>query len=108
MEIEIVSDRQWPDAVAELLARLPEWFGIDEANRRYVEEARTLPTVVAVTDGSVVGAFLTRRHFPVSAEIELLAVRRDLHRHGIGRRLVETVEAELRASGARLLHVKTQ
>jgi GNAT superfamily N-acetyltransferase len=43
----------------------------------------------------------------VAAEIELLVVQRELHRHGIGRRLVECVEADLRASGVKLLQVKT-
>ena len=55
----------------------------------------------------MVGVCLTRRHTPVAAEVELLAVRRELHRHGIGRELLEHVERELRTDGVRLLQVKT-
>ena len=49
-----------------------------------------------------------RRHADVAAEIELLAVRRDLHRGRIGRRLLERVESDLAADGVRLLQVKTR
>lgn len=108
MDVEIEVGIQRPDETAALLAGLPEWFGRPESNRHYVEESRTLPTVAAVLDGEVVGVCLLRRHFPESAEIDLLAVRRDLHRHGVGRRLIERAEADLRAGGVRLLHVKTQ
>jgi GNAT superfamily N-acetyltransferase len=50
---------------------------------------------------------LVHRHNPMAAEIELIAVRRDLHRQGIGRRLVEELETDLRARGMKLLQVKT-
>jgi ribosomal protein S18 acetylase RimI-like enzyme len=62
---------------------------------------------VALRGGDVVGAGLVKRHTAVAAEIELLAVRRDLHRQGIGRRLLDSVERDLRADGVRLLQVKT-
>jgi GNAT superfamily N-acetyltransferase len=108
MDFEIVTGGQWPDAVEALLRELPEWFGIEEANRAYVEAARTRPSVAAIQDGDVVGIALVCNHFPEAAELELLAVRRELHRHGIGRRIVQQVEADARAAGVRLLQVKTR
>ena len=106
--MSIVTDGHWPDETDALLRALPEWFGIEESVRAYVNAARTLPTVAALVDGRIVGVCLVRRHTPVAAEIELLAVRRDLHRAGIGRRLVERAVADLTASGVRLLQVKTR
>src|SRR5262249_26821807 len=100
MAIEVVSGGQHPEAVAALLADLPEWFGIESANRAYVEAARSLPTVVARADDDIVGACLVKRHFPEASEIELLAVRRALHRRGVGRLLVGRVETDLRLDGA--------
>jgi GNAT superfamily N-acetyltransferase len=47
------------------------------------------------------------RHFPGSAEIYLMAVESALHRQGIGRALVEALEADLLADGVELLQVKT-
>src|SRR4029079_14421197 len=99
VEIRIVTGGHWPDVVDTLLHDLPEWFGIEASVRAYVEPAHTLPGVAAVADSAVVGICLLRRHTDVAAEIELLAVRRDLHRSGIGRQLLARAEAELRAEG---------
>ncbi len=74
----------------------------------YVESARHLPSIAARAGRQVVGVCLVRRHNPAAAEIEVLAVRRDLHRQGIGQRLVQALEADLRSSGVKLLQVKTR
>jgi GNAT superfamily N-acetyltransferase len=107
VEIRIETVGAWPDAVAALLRDLPEWFGIEEAVRGYIEAARTLPGAAAIAGDDIVGVCLVRRHTDVAAEIELLAVRRDLHRQAIGRRLLQCIEADLLADGVRLLEVKT-
>ncbi len=103
----IVAEGCWPEDVGRLLRGLPEWFGIEQSILTYIEAARTLPSVAAVRDGDVVGVCVVRRHTLVAAEIEVLAVERALHRQGVGRRLVEQVESDLRADGVRLLEVKT-
>ena len=108
MDPTIVTGEQWPDDLERLLRDLPEWFGIEQSILDYVDAARTLPTVAAVLDGNVVGVCVVRHHNAVAAEIEVLAVDRVLHRRGIGRRLLDRVETELRASGVRLLQVKTR
>ena len=93
--------------VAGLLASVPEWFGIPEANAQYVADAGRLPSYLAVDGDEVVGVALVAEHFPGSRELHLLAVRRDRHRQGIGRLLVEAVVADLRRAGVRLLEVHT-
>jgi GNAT superfamily N-acetyltransferase len=93
--------------VAGILASVPEWFGIPEANAQYVADSGRLPSYLAVDGDEVVGVALLAEHFPESRELHLLAVRRDRHRLGIGRLLVETVVADLRQAGVRLLEVHT-
>jgi GNAT superfamily N-acetyltransferase len=125
------------DAAHDILGELPEWFGIDRFTHEYVEAAAKFPNYVAVAapesasepsppavvpggpasvaeaDGGkvpfedVLGVLLLDQRYPTSAEVHLLAVRRKHHRTGIGRRLMEHVEADLRAQGVRLLSVKT-
>jgi GNAT superfamily N-acetyltransferase len=107
MDVTIVAGEHWPEAVEQLLRDLPEWFGMEQANLDYIDAARVLPSTAAFRDDEVVGVCVVRPHTEVAAEIELLVVQRELHRHGIGRRLVECVEADLRASGVKLLQVKT-
>lgn len=107
MDVTIVAGGKWPEAVEQLLRDLSEWFGIEQSVLNYMDAARTLPSMAALHNGRIVGVCLVRRHTPFAAEIELLAVQRDLHRRGIGRRLLERVEADLWASGVKLLEVKT-
>jgi len=101
------------DAVDQLLRSLPNWFGIEASNRAYVESARTLPTYFARPASSAadsdlpVGVLLAHRHFPEAAEIHLMAVAPELHRRGVGRALVQALEADLIGDGCKLLQVKT-
>jgi GNAT superfamily N-acetyltransferase len=96
-----------PAAVEAILASVPEWFGLAEANAQYVADAARLPSYLAVEGDDVLGVALLAEHFPQSRELHLLAVRRDRHRQGIGRLLVEAVVADLRRAGVRLLEVHT-
>jgi GNAT superfamily N-acetyltransferase len=107
MVLTIESGGHWPDDAERIIRDLPEWFGMEDANAAYVEAARVLPTFVARRGDKIVGVCLVRRHNPVSAEIELLAVTRSHHRQGIGRQLSERVERDLRDDGVVLLQVKT-
>jgi GNAT superfamily N-acetyltransferase len=106
MPVEVVR-RADPSAVAGLLASVPEWFGIPEANAQYVADAGQLPSYLAVDADEVVGVALLSEHFPEARELHLLAIRRDRHRQGIGRLLVEAVVADLSQAGVRLLEVHT-
>ena len=107
MRPTIERGRQRPADVERLLGELPEWFGMPESNANYVAEAAHLPTLTALDGDTAVGVCLLREHNPESVEIELLAVTPGRHRAGIGRALVEAIEADLRARGVRLLQVKT-
>jgi GNAT superfamily N-acetyltransferase len=89
-----------------VLRSLPEWFGIEQSVLDYVESLTTLPGFVAIRGGEVVGFIATKQHTPEAAELHVMAVRREHHRKGIGRRLVEAAEAELRGF-SKLFQVKT-
>src|SRR5262249_18716024 len=112
----VTSGEQAPQAVDRLLRLLPDWFGIESANAGYVAKAHELPTYLAWPAGGPAagsqgpqpaGVLLAARHFPASAEVYLLAVAPALHRRGIGRALIEALEADLIADGVELLQVKT-
>lgn len=103
MDVIVTRVAPTPRVAAQLLALLPEWFGIESAVQEYVEAAARLPTYVARVDGPPpVGILLIAPHFPEAAELHLLAVHPQWHRRGIGRRLVATAEADLVADGVRL------
>jgi len=112
----VTSGEQAPETVDRLLRLLPDWFGIESANAGYVMKAHELPTYLAwpargpaagTPEPQPVGVLLAARHFPESAEVYLLAVAPAMHRRGIGRALVEALQADLITDGVELLQVKT-
>jgi coenzyme F420-0:L-glutamate ligase/coenzyme F420-1:gamma-L-glutamate ligase len=91
--------------IAEVVLRdLPEWFGIEEATRQYIDDAATLPTLAVEPES----AFLClKQHTPRAAELYVMGVRREQQRRGLGRALVAAAERWCRARGIRYLQVKT-
>jgi ribosomal protein S18 acetylase RimI-like enzyme len=110
MDVAIVEEKD-PDQRRRILealtARLPQWFGLPEANRHYAEQAERLEAMVARIDARAVGLLLMKRHGTVSAEIYWLGVEPGHHRQGIGRRLCATAEGRLRFEGTKFLFVAT-
>jgi coenzyme F420-0:L-glutamate ligase/coenzyme F420-1:gamma-L-glutamate ligase len=102
VEIEEPAERS---RIAEAVLRdLPDWFGIEDATRKYIEDVATLPTFAVEPDA---GFLCAKQHTPRAAEIYVMGVRREQHRQGIGRALVVEVERWCRARGIRYLQVKT-
>jgi coenzyme F420-0:L-glutamate ligase/coenzyme F420-1:gamma-L-glutamate ligase len=102
LEIEDPEERS---RIAEAVLRgLPEWFGVEQSTRAYVEDAAALPTFAVEPD---LGFLCLKQHTPRAAELYVMGVRREHHRRGLGRALVAAAEAWCRAHGIRYLHVKT-
>ncbi|KUG57623.1 GNAT family acetyltransferase [Serinicoccus chungangensis] len=101
-------DSPVPEAAEQLLASVPEWFGLPEANGDYIEAARSKETwTVKGEDGGVVGLTLVDRHFPHVAELHLMVVDRQHHGQGVGTAMVQAIEQDARQRGVKLLEVKT-
>lgn len=94
-------------ACAEVLARLPHWFGFAASNAEYIAALGRLESYVALRAGAVCGFVAVEDQFDEAAEIVVLAVLPDLHRQGTGTALIERVEASLWARGRSLLYLKT-
>ncbi len=105
---EAVRSDPVPDDVARLLATVPEWFGLPDANTEYIEAARVKETWVVRDDaGQVIGVTLIDRHFPRVVEIYLTVVDRSVHGSGVGTAMVEAVERDSIERGVELMEVKT-
>jgi GNAT superfamily N-acetyltransferase len=105
--IERASGDRAARVAEQVLRALPEWFGLEEPLLEYVAAARRLPTYIASVDGRDAGFLTLERHTPAAAEIHAMGVLPHVHRHGLGRALVEAAVADATAEGIRLLQVKT-
>jgi coenzyme F420-0:L-glutamate ligase / coenzyme F420-1:gamma-L-glutamate ligase len=102
VEIEDPAERS---RIAEAVLRdLPDWFGIEEATRAYIERAAALPTFAVERD---LGFLCLEQHTPAAAEVHVMGVRPARHRQGIGRALLEQAQSWCWVRGIRYLHVKT-
>ena len=92
----------------DVLDALPEWFGIPASIERYVSAAGDLPMLACFEPAGHVAGFVSVKTLtPAAAEIHVMGVKRQWHRHGIGRSLVEGAGQLAVAQGARFLTVKT-
>ena len=87
-----------------ILRALPEWFGIEEATRAYIDDVASLQTFA--TDDEA-GFLSLKLHTPRAAEIYVMGVKPERHRNGVGRALVRTAEAWCAENGVEVLQVKT-
>jgi ribosomal protein S18 acetylase RimI-like enzyme len=106
LEVVPFSER-FQTSCEQLIAALPDWFGIPESNAAYARDLARLPSWLALRGETLLGAITLASHFPGSFEVHFLAVQPDQHRRGIGRTLVEHLEAHARRDGGQWLHVKT-
>ncbi|MDO4357410.1 MAG: GNAT family N-acetyltransferase [Clostridia bacterium] len=95
------------EIAADVLHDLPDWFGIPESTRAYIEESGELPFFAAHRAGEPIGFLTVRRTSRCAAEIHVMGVKRASHRGGTGRALVDAAIAFCRENGYRLLQVKT-
>ncbi len=52
-----------------ILRGLPDWFGFEETNRRYIRDLSVLPAFVACVGNDLLGFLAVRHHNPYTSEI---------------------------------------
>jgi len=90
-----------------ILANLPEWFGLPEANQNYENEAQHCPMVARFDNGTPVGFFSIKETGPKTLSLHVLGVKKAYHGKGIGQALFEEVKRYAKKKGYRFFTVKT-
>jgi GNAT superfamily N-acetyltransferase len=93
--------------VAGLIDELPDWFGIAEANRHYVDGAARREAFGVFEDGACAGLVSVEPHFGRALELWWPGVRPERHRRGIGRALVQAAGDAAVRLGLEVLAVRT-
>lgn len=102
--VQMIEDPAEKARIAErILGALPDWFGIPESTRKYIEDSKNLPFWAHGEDGFI-AMQPTSQH---TAEIYVMGVLPDRHRRGVGRALVAALEAYAAENGYEFLQVKT-
>jgi GNAT superfamily N-acetyltransferase len=90
-----------------ILRSLPLWFGIEASNRQYIRDINAMPTFIGVINDEASGFLTLKRHNKYSEEIDIMAVKPNMHRKGIGIALLSKAEEYLNQNGVEYLQVKT-
>ena len=106
--VEIPDPRERGRICSVIIETLPDWFGLPDANARYIKgvEARTA-FVVRDESGAPVGMLSLSHPFPSNADIYWVGVKPAHHRKGIGEALFAAALARARELGCQTMTVET-
>lgn len=109
MNVRMISDPAEKQRIArEILADLPEWFGIEESTEAYIRESAEQPFFAAFDADGIPAGFMTLKETsPYTAELAVCGVKKRLHRSGTGSALFEAFRAYAAERGYEFLQVKT-
>ncbi|MBS0287545.1 MAG: GNAT family N-acetyltransferase [Proteobacteria bacterium] len=79
-------------ACRQLTAKLPEWFGIVDANERYAKGCLERTSLCAMLDNNIVGLIVLEFPFPNNANIYWMAVDKSYHHQGVGKQLLQAAQ----------------
>ncbi len=92
--------------VSEVLLDLPDWFGIPEYTKSYIDASRHLPLWVARNDEEVIGFITLTESSPETGDLHCMGIKKAYHRKGIGSQLFQELE-EYAKEKYKFLQVKT-
>lgn len=108
MVIQIFDEQQKRQIARDILYSLPDWFGLPESTKRYIEDSAKMPFWAWCEEAAEALGFIALKetsHY--TAEIYVMGVLPERHHGGIGRALYEEFERYARAQGYSFLQVKT-
>lgn len=108
MYIHKVVDKHYKSKIIEeVLADLPEWFGLPESTNTYIDEGSNYLLYTALGENNEVIAFLCLKETSIDAlEVYCIAVKKRYHRQGIGRQLLNHALKDIDKEYS-FIHVKT-
>ena len=84
------------EAAQTVLTALPEWFGLPYSTAAYIRDCGSLPVWAAAEAGTVAGFIALKRTSDYAGEVFVMGVLPQNHRRGLGRALLQTLEARAR------------
>lgn len=76
---------------SDILRDLPEWFGIEESTKEYIDNVIKYPFIAYYVDDEAVGFYSLRKENENTLDMYVLGIKKSYHNLGIGRKLQEYV-----------------
>lgn len=108
IEMKEINDPERKSEICNSILRtLPNWFGIEASIIDYSNQVKEMPFYSAINDGNPIGFVAIKEHNAYTAEVCVMGILMDFHRHGIGRKLISWCEDYCLMNGKEFLTVKT-
>lgn len=108
MHVVTIANPERKSAIArEVLADLPEWFGIPESTEEYIRESANMPFFAAMEREEAIGFMALKENSPYTCEIYVCGAKKRFHRCGAGSAMFAAFCGYARERGYRFVQVKT-
>lgn len=108
IDIRTVSKATEKSNICELVLRnLPQWFGIEESIKEYVNGVKDEIFLSAYVGDIPIGFLSIKDHNKFTSEIYVLGILKEFHGKGIGKKLIKAAEDILVKQDKKFLTVKT-
>lgn len=107
MVVEITDSNEKKTIARNVLEALTDWFGIEESREEYISESAGWTFLADKDDDNVNGFLCLKETGKSTVELAVMGVRKEYHRSGIGRELVEKAKEIARTAGYEFMQVKT-
>ena len=104
---EIIEANEKSKICNDILRTLPNWFGVEASIIDYVGQVKQMPFFAAFDCGKPIGFVAIKIHNSYTAEVCVMGVIKEYHRHGVGKRLIGCCDEYCRNNGIEFLTVKT-
>jgi RimJ/RimL family protein N-acetyltransferase len=106
--VRYVCDPDMKEEIAKrILDDLPEWFGLPESTKEYIEKSREFPFFAYYKDGQYVGFIVLKETGQYTAEIYVMGVLKDYQHQKIGKKLFTEFVNYARNKEYEFIQVKT-
>ena len=104
---EIINEATKATIATQVLLDLPEWFGIPESTKDYIEKSQAMPFFAKYDKDQAIGFVSLKETSPYTVEIYCMGVLKSYHRIGYGHALLEVAKEYAIKHGYKLMQVKT-
>ncbi|MDG3132428.1 GNAT family N-acetyltransferase [Streptococcus suis] len=104
--IKVENEFEKARIIEQVLADLPEWFGLPDSTKEYIEDGSKLPLWASYHEQEAVGFITLTQSSDECGDVHCMGIKKAYHRTGIGLQLMTALEDEAKKKYG-YLQVKT-
>lgn len=85
--VSVANTEEKARIVEEILSDLPEWFGLPESTRGYIDQSKELTLFAAKNRENMIGFITLKETSEDVCEVHCMGIKKEYHRKGVGKKL---------------------